>query len=170
MIRLLTNPYTEEYKQFKQHVLSNQFAWYWLDCNVLGAQSTVVYDNFGFYQQEIVKPPERRDNYVSPYLKTAFSIFRSILSYNDIEYNRMLRCCVNNTHSTKSHRLSIPHNDHPYPHTNLLVYLTDTNDGETICDGQSFYGEEDDVIIFQGLHCMRPPLNDRRIVIVYTYE
>ena len=170
MIQHLINPYTDEYLKFKEHILSNRFAWHWLDHNVQGATNTQVYDNFGFYQQEILKRPETRDKHISPYLKVAHTIFRQILEYNTIEYNKLLRCCVNCTHPTKTHRLSIPHHDHPYPHTNLLVYLTDVYDGETVVEGQSFYGEEDDIIIFQGLHCMRPPLYDRRIVIVYTYE
>ena len=170
MIKHLINPYTDEYLQFKEHILSNQFAWHWLDHNVEGAHNSLIYDNFGFYQQEILVRPERRTKYMSPYLKVANTIFKQILSHNEIEYKRMLRCCVNCTHPTPTHRLSIPHHDHPYPHTNLLVYLTEVYDGETVVDGQAVYGEEDDIVIFKGLHCMRPPLYNRRIVIVFTYE
>ena len=52
-------------------------------------------------------------------------------------------------------------------------YLTNTG-GDTIVfdeDGKKhhFTPVEDDIVVFEGLHCMVPPKKGRRVVIVVTY-
>ena len=69
--------------------------------------------------------------------------------------------------------LTQPHIDHQFPHKNMLIYLTDSG-GDTICfdnDGKKHHytPAEDDIVEFQGLHCMQPPKDKRRVVIVVTY-
>lgn len=166
MITSLINPLTIEYKNFKSHVLSNQFQWYWLDNTVLNSSN-----DFGFYQQEILKRPEdpQAQYHQSNYLPIAYKIYGQILSYNNLPQPKPYRICVNCTHSTVTNDLSPLHTDHPYPHNNLLIYLTPTYGGETIVESVPYHGQENDVILFNGEHCMRPPNQQRRIVIVYTF-
>ena len=60
------------------------------------------------------------------------------------------------------------HEDHTFPHKNVLVYLTDAG-GETYVGDDVFYPEEDSVLLFQGPHCHAMPKDKRRVVLVATY-
>ena len=51
----------------------------------------------------------------------------------------------------------------------MITYLTDPDGGETVCEGEGFVGQEDDVIVMDGWHHHRPPARKRRVVIVSTY-
>ena len=82
----------------------------------------------------------------------------------------MVRCSLNATHphpEQTSLKTSL-HNDHNFPHKNMLVYLTDAG-GSTFVEGEEFAPEEDDVIIFQGEHWHELPKQKRRVVLVMTY-
>jgi hypothetical protein len=50
------------------------------------------------------------------------------------------------------------------------VYFTDAG-GETILvdEDERFYPKEDDIVTFEGLHCMNPPKDKRRVILVATY-
>ena len=55
----------------------------------------------------------------------------------------------------------------------MLIYLTNTG-GDTIVFDEGgkkhhFTPVEDDIVVFEGLHCMVPPKKGRRVVIVVTY-
>ena len=70
--------------------------------------------------------------------------------------------------SDKRNIISVPHEDHEYPHKNMLIYLTDAG-GSTFVEGEEFAPEEDDVIIFEGIHWHELPKQKRRVVLVMTY-
>ena len=55
-----------------------------------------------------------------------------------------------------------------FPHKNMLIYLTDAG-GSTFVEGEEFAPEEDDVIMFEGLHWHKLPRKERRVVLVMTY-
>ena len=84
------------------------------------------------------------------------------------------------THSDKP-KYTRPHVDHKFPHTNMLIYLTDAG-GKTIVEDISKREEstfslslahdpkEDDVVTFGGqYHCHELPKEKPRLVIVTTY-
>ena len=50
----------------------------------------------------------------------------------------------------------------------MLIYLTDAG-GSTFVEGEEFAPEEDDVIIFEGMHWHKLPKEERRVVLVMTY-
>ena len=75
--------------------------------------------------------------------------------------------CSKLIHSNQGIQLSQPHEDHDFPHHNLIVYLTDTG-GETFVENESHDPKEDDVILFTGEHYMKRPVKDRRIILVAT--
>ena len=81
------------------------------------------------------------------------------------------KCKSNTPSSSKNTQPSPLHRDHDFPHTNMIVYLTDCNGGPTMVYGQDdyYYGKEDDVYIFEGLHQHKLPTSNRRVVLVYTF-
>ena len=76
---------------------------------------------------------------------------------------------ANCDHATESGDPDQPHYDHEFPHKNLLIYFSDTNGGYTMVDDERYDGEENDVIIFDGLHYNKPPSKGRRIVLITTF-
>jgi hypothetical protein len=84
-----------------------------------------------------------------------------------------MRASANCVHPQQSVQSTIPHYDHQFPHTNLIIYLTDAG-GETIVfdkeNNKEFYSpSEDDIVIFKGLHCMNTPKTKPRMILIATY-
>ena len=87
--------------------------------------------------------------------------------YKDIPYF-FLRSNANATHPDSGRQYSDSHIDHPNtPHSNLIVYLTDT-DGDTIIGDNRHSPKEDDVVLFTGEHCMQRPTKGRRVILIST--
>ena len=98
------------------------------------------------------------------------NIFMDFCKEHDIKCNRILRSGVNFTTHQPSDSEYFIHRDHDFSHKNMVVYLTDCNGGPTMVRGKKdFYGKEDEVYIFEGLHQMKAPTSNRRIVLVYTF-
>ena len=51
----------------------------------------------------------------------------------------------------------------------MVIYLTNPQGGSTIVEGKEYLAKEDQVLIFDGKHCARPPSKDVRIVLVITF-
>ena len=49
------------------------------------------------------------------------------------------------------------------------VCFPDDVDAPTWANANSFSPQQDDVVVFEGLHCMRPPETGRRVVLVATF-
>ena len=82
------------------------------------------------------------------------------------------RMSVNSTYPIVGNQFTIPHNDHTFPHTNFICYLTDDHGGggRTLIDGhQPHKPVEDECIVFTGEHYSELPKKGRRIVIVGTF-
>lgn len=176
MITKLNNLKTKEYYELKQAVDSKMFPWFYqvnstTDC-VEG------YDNIPFYGHSFLTRPE-------PEVKRYFPVSNSdqfdfvsnlivqILDFNNIKLNCFFRINANATHPSNLNKLTVPHYDHPWQHNNLLIYLNDAG-GETVVFGENgekeeYHPKEDDVIMFSGLHCHRPPKENRRLVLVATF-
>ena len=170
MIKILKNPKTPAYRELKEFVLGETFPWMWSENNVVGKSSS---SNFGIYTHALISRPDDGSGYVfskksSPYAENAYDVVREILDYNNLFPRVLYRLCVNCVHPTETNEPSMIHVDHMYPHTNLLIYLKDTNGGDTFVEGEPFPGREDDVILFEGKHNHKPPKSGRRIVIVAT--
>ena len=92
----------------------------------------------------------------------------TVLGMNDIEYNYLVRLSVNSTSPLKGVKKTLWHEDHTFPHKNILVYLTNSG-GKTIVEREEFDPREDDIIVFSGMHQHLTPAKERRVVIVGTF-
>ena len=172
MLKSLVNPKTLEYKKLKEYNLSKSFPWYWCETSTWNTPSLEGHSNDGLYHHSFLERaiPERpytkvNDNNVDKSVK----VIDDILKYNNISYSLFYRIGANSAPPTESGLPNMPHEDHHYPHTNILIYLTDTHGGYTMVENEKYIGREDDVIIFQGEHYSFPPSRGRRIVLVSTF-
>jgi len=164
----LVNPKTKEYLKLKEYILSPQFCWYYLPTNVLFESE---YNNFGFYEQEILRRQETRTRANNPLLPRFVQVYKQILQHNNITPQRPYRINVNSVHPTPDNTdPSPPHIDHDYSHQIMIIYLTPTYNGHTIVQGEPQPREEDDILLFNGehYHHLYPPQSNRRVVIVFT--
>ena len=162
MIKVLENPKTNNYYQLKKFVLSNEFPWRHNEsCNM------------PFYSHVFLQRPEI-NGYSEPHSKWTnqnLMVMAEIIDYNslykDIPYF-FLRSNANATHPDSGRQYSDRHVDHPNtPHSNLIVYLTDT-DGDTIIGDNRHSPKEDDIVLFTGEHCMQRPSKGRRVILIST--
>ena len=162
MIKVLRNPKTNHYREFKDTVLSKEFPWRYN-----------VSTNMDFYSHVFLQRPEL-NGYTEPHSKWTNQnciVMGEIVDYNglykDIPYF-FLRANANATHPDSGRQYSDPHVDHPNtPHSNLIVYLTDA-DGDTIVENDRYSPKEDDVVLFTGEHYMQRPSKGRRVILIST--
>ena len=171
MLQKINNPKSTSYLNFKKYCIGDQITWQWYgnNCQPSNDQKGI---NFGFFAHLFLIPPWPRALYSTPVDERTLEvhdIIRGILEYNGIKVDIIYRIAVQFTLPIKDEGHSVAHVDHPFPHKNLIIYLTDPEGGSTVCEGEEFLGEEDDVIIFEGEHYMYPPKKGRRMVIVATY-
>ena len=163
MIKVLKNYYTENYHQLKNHVLAGNFPWVYIPVTTFDGSS-----DMSFYGHEFLRRPEMVGftQPISPLLELNLIVLKEIIDSNklfDVYY--FLRSNANCTHPDGGEQYSKPHIDHPFPHYNLLIYLTE---GITYIDGKKYVGKEDDVILFTGEHYIKRPTNNRRVVLIST--
>jgi hypothetical protein len=172
MIEKINNPKTELYLKFKNFVLSPQFSWFWI------SESTPRYDidgyeNISHFSHTFLSRSGPGDIFYTKencqHIGYAHNVFLEVARANGISPLVVYRINANAVFPTSSMKYTVPHYDHVFPHKNMLIYLTNPNGGDTVCEGESFLAEEDDVIIMEGEHCHKPPSNDRRIVLIYTF-
>lgn len=172
MITKLNNPKTKAYQEFKKLILGPDCTWNYIP--------TVENNPPHFYVHGFLKRP-------SPALlfpvmgdsRQAVDIFQTILAeilvYNKMSANMVYRMAANACHPSDGKQITQNHTDHPFPHSNILIYLTDAG-GKIFVDDEEFDPKEDDVIIFDtdiekeiGLHHHELPKDRRRVVLVATY-
>tara|TARA_B000000557_G_scaffold24948_1_gene18571 strand:- start:1599 stop:2159 length:561 start_codon:yes stop_codon:yes gene_type:complete len=162
MIKVLKNPKTDHYLELKKFILSKEFPWRYN-----------ISTNMEFYSHVFLQRPEL-SGYTESHSKWTnenFIVMGEIIDYNglykDIPYF-FLRSNANATHPDSGRQYSDPHVDHPHtPHSNLIVYLTDT-DGDTIVENSRHSPKEDDVVLFTGEHYMQRPTKGRRVILIST--
>ena len=165
MLRELVNPKTPDYYDLKSVALSEVFPWF---CSKNG------HDSFYFYGHTFLERPEfsgfTRPLTKAEHLNTFISYFSAICRANEgMDFNYLLRVNANAVDPLVTNpEISAVHEDHTFPHKNVLVYLTDAG-GETYVGDDVFYPEEDSVLLFQGPHCHAMPKDKRRVVLVATY-
>ena len=119
-----------------------------------GVKEGSIYDNFPIYTHSFLYRPTAECRYpkeTDPNCHIFHAVVVEIMKYNNIDINMIYRMCANCVHPTQTRLASPPHEDHPWPHTNLLIYLTDPFKGETVVEEKKFFGKEDDVIMFEGM-------------------
>ncbi len=186
MITKLKNPQTAQYKILKTLVTTPQFAWYYNQTAVYEGDKEQWDNPLGhdfvdhpFYAHTVLeRPSEMRcyPNATSGHADLVHTVVKEIFEHNDMPWTTP----TNSSSCTCLYRINInatepgmtgygyPHVDHEFPHKNLLVYLTDAG-GETVCEGEVYNPEEDDIITFEGRHYQGLSNTKRRIVLVVTY-
>ena len=173
MIQKLRNPKTVLYQELKNIVLREHFAWFYNKTShgdLLESESE--WDSFSFFSHTFLARPNEDHPFPqdqSSFLMLANDVFVEIARENNISPQVLYRANANLTIPTETGRCGPPHRDHDFPHKNLLVYLTDTNGGDTVVGDEIYSGKEDDIILFEGEHQGCPPTSDRRVVLVYTF-
>jgi len=178
-IHKLINPKTELYLKFKEFVLSNQFVWYWMLRSTPESHDKEGHYATPFLSHNLLKTPGSHTKNIrisesnSPHLEFAAKLFLEVLEHNDIKINAFLRINANCVLPLNEVTNTIPHMDHPFPHKNILAYLTDAG-GKIIVGEDSHDPKEDDVILFEGLeHYHQIPKASetcvRRVALVATF-
>lgn len=170
MFKVLQNPTTNLYHNFRNLVLSGDFAWYYgisTDTSEVNAPGHIHVE---YYGHDFVCRPEALSysEPVSPFVNQNIQVLREIIDHNNLfESYIFTRTAANCTFPNEGAQLSHPHVDHNFPHFNLIVYLTDTG-GETFIEDKVYNPKIHDVILFRGKHYMKRPTRDRRIILVAT--
>ena len=177
MFTRLQTPDTGDYTSFKELILGPHFGW------SHNAQATPYmegrgdYSDLSFYSHAFLHGPSSRHGLISKanseYLPNVELLINQIFELNNIKAHCVYRINANAVHPVEGNVLTVPHYDHEFPHKNLIVYLTDVG-GDTIAFDDKgkkhvFTPKEDDIVVFEGLHCMVPPKQGRRVIIVVTY-
>ena len=161
MIKVLENPITPNYLEFKDLVLSSEFPWIYTNSTKMP-----------FYSHVFLDRPENAkfSNPQSEFLGLNLKVLDEIIQHNNL-FDRyfFLRSNANCVHSDSGEQFSEPHIDHRFPHFNLLVYLTNEGDGgETIVEDEKFHPQANNIILFKGKHHMKRPCVGRRVVLIST--
>lgn len=172
-MRLLKNPLSNRYLYFKELVLGNAFPWMWTVETTPG-QEKEGHDNVSQYTHAfLVAPGNSPHQYPianSELTNQCIGIFQEILRFNEIEPRVFYRASANSVHPTDLDLPCVPHVDHDeLEHKNILVYLTPTNGGYVTCGNDTYFPNEDDVVLFQGEHYFQPPKKQRRVCLVATF-
>ena len=159
-INTLSNPCSIAYGHLKNVFLSGNFSWNYYDSEV----------GVPYYGHILLNRPEinRYSSVHSEYLDQVVFVVDEILKHNNFTKDYFfLRSAVNCTHADGTLLHSQKHEDHHFPHKNILLYLTDTG-GKTFVEKEYHDPKEDDVIIFSGEHWAELPKTGRRVVVVNT--
>ena len=165
MINKLKTPFTGKYYELKKLVLSDTFPWYYSSNGI---------DDFSFYSHVFLERPDhvpvgkRYPRVSSQYIDLFDEVLEEIFNFNNIPVNCIYRMNANAVEPPFWGTTSKWHIDHEFPHTNMLIYLTDAG-GITRVEDEEHDPIEDDIIIFQGKHCHVLPDDKRRVVLVVTY-
>jgi hypothetical protein len=173
----LVNPRSSIYYETKRFLLGSDFPWYWNPKATPENVDTGDYQDVPFYSHVFLARPRWKSKNDKLYpqqqsvlLDKIYPLLDEIVEINNLQINSFMRINANCVHPQSDPRITIPHNDHQFEHKNLIVYFTDAG-GETILVDidERFYPDEDDIVIFEGLHCMNPPKEKRRVILVATY-
>jgi hypothetical protein len=176
MIQKLNNSKSQLYLEIKDLVTGPNFHWFYkLKSTTMDDEK---YNNISLYGHSFLSRSESDyDRFYSlpnsEHLDKVQYFLAKVAKENNVQINCFYRINANAVHPTDEDKLTVPHYDHEFPHKNMLVYLTDSG-GETVVyngDGtiEEHHPQEDDIIIFDGLHCHRPPKDRRRVVLVATF-
>ncbi len=167
MIEELRNPLSGDYCHLKNFILSHDFPWF----RFSNTTRDVGDDNIGMFSHTFLERPEVNNGYSksnSPYIDSCIDVLREIIIFNKIDFNLFYRVSANLVAAGPSVEKTVEHNDHKFPHTNIIIYLSDS-DGDTVVGKEIYTPKEDRVIIFRGAHYHCTPTEKDRIVLVGTF-
>ena len=173
----LAKPDTGDYVSLKELILGPHFGWSHNAKATPYMEGRDQYSDLSFYSHAFLHGPSDRHGLIpkanSEYLPNIEIVINQIFELNKINAHCIYRINANAVHPVEGNVLTVPHNDHEFPHKNLLIYLTNVGGDTIVFDDlgkkHHFTPKEDDIVTFKGLHCMVPPKKGRRVVIVVTY-
>ena len=125
-----------------------------------------------YYCHTVINRPEAYlfSTPASPHCDLFALVINEILVANTVLKKSFVitRAAINIVHSNQDIQFSDKHVDHDFPHTNIIVYLTDEG-GRTFCGKKEHDPQEDDVILMKGEHYHEIPKQNRRVVLVATF-
>tara|TARA_Y100000768_G_scaffold246023_1_gene186545 strand:+ start:28 stop:573 length:546 start_codon:yes stop_codon:yes gene_type:complete len=181
MITELKNPLTEDYKQLKKIILSNEISWHYSPTTTINLNSKSK--DMEFFSHVLLNRPEPTDDGIkvplvtSAYFEKCYLILEQILDFNNIHFDVLYRMNLNLTlHS--SVKESTPHIDLPLSHKVIIIYLSSFEEGKTIVldkNNKKIYSKakEDDIIMFDGklTHYQESPaIDNKRVVMVANFQ
>lgn len=184
-IVVLKNPKTDLYKQVKDIIIGENMIWHHVkkttsnEVDYLHEEKTKeVYSNTPFFSHCVIERPSPELPYskvTSHFAEHCVQCVTEILNYNEINLYNIFRININMTYYVKNSLYTMPHIDHDFPHNNMLIYFNNVTGGEVKVYKNNQWNihkpEEDDVILFSGLHCHRTPQepNQFRTALVTTF-
>ena len=177
MFTRLETPDTGDYAGLKELILGPHFGWSHNAKATPYMENTRSYQDLSFYSHAFLHGPSPIHGLYSKanseYLPNVETVIGQIFELNNVKMNVVYRINANAVHPVEGNVLTVPHTDHEFPHKNMLIYLTNTGGDTIVFDDAGkkhhFTPVEDDIVTFEGLHCMVPPKKGRRVVIVVTY-
>jgi len=184
-IIVLKNPKTELYKKTKELITGQGMLWY--HCpqatsnphdKIYESETQEQYSNTPFFSHCVIERATGKfpcSKIASYYSEQMVDCVLEILDHNQININNIFRMNVNMTYYVENPLYTMPHIDHDYPHNNMLIYFNDVSGGEVKVYKDNKWHihkpNEDDVILFSGLHCHRTPQkpNQFRTALVTTF-
>lgn len=136
-------------------------------------------DNALIFNHTVINRLEKRKDgeyYNSPEGEKIVKILYEFCSKNNIKVNEILRCSINVTINNGLEKCAV-HNDHDYPHSQLIVYLNNINDKDSktvILDNENKI--EISPKLFKGVlfdnkpHYHYFPKQGHRVVSVFTFR
>ena len=171
--KFLYNPKTAAYRDLKRLVLSNRF--HWCRCSktvTINVSEKEANDDYPFLSHIFLCRPDEFCLYPHPqseHVELIEKVFREIADVDELNNHLIFRMNANAVYPTEKNLPSPIHVDHLFDHKNMVIYLTNPQGGSTIVEGKEYLAKEDQVLIFDGKHCARPPSKDVRIVLVITF-
>lgn len=165
-----TANFTAEENGFIEYVKGNQFPWYF-------GSATTNYKVYTHTFMEGVKDRKFAEGVVtSEHTHMARGIVERILTENGVNMFTIHRISINASGCDVGKHGDI-HEDHTYPHKNLLVYLNRFDRGHTYLFDKAgnvtdeIIPAEDKFVIFNGCRHAQgfPSLGQRRLVLVATF-
>lgn len=180
LITELNNPNTQEYVELKEYVHGSAIPWFY--------QPTTgsVHDDEGkkrdipLWGHHVMVRPNHLvgrpySTITSDYFESSCKVIEQILDHNNISISVIYRINFNLIYDNRN-KLTPWHKDLEFPHSNMIIYLSEFGDGWTyVRDGdveEKHTPKEDGIIIFDGdlEHCHAVPKPyERRIVMVVNY-
>ena len=127
-------------------------------------------------EEEHIKHTERPiDHYSDGYYEFFVSIFHRWMQSNNLEYSNIFRANLNCNWYNGEDAVTVPHEDHTWPHYNWILYLTDNPGAPTLIWHENKWKEQPAekymVTNFEGCYHAHkyPKVGERRVVVVITY-
>ncbi len=182
MINELKNPLTENYKQLKKIILSEEISWHYSPTTTINLNSDSKNKDMQFFSHVLLNRPNPANDGIkvplvtSTYFEKCYLILKEILDFNNIHFDVVYRMNLNLTlHS--SVKETTPHTDLNFPHKNIIIYLSSFENGKTIVldkNNKKIFSEakENNIIMFDGElahYHESPAIDDKRIVMVANF-